>query len=129
MKPAITTLLLTICSCCYAQKAFEFENYCGKTKNFEIRLALANGYIFGSEIIKTDLRTNKRIRYIVDAGVNRKSQNLIFLPDSTDRTIRHRKRDNIILYRLEDEYNILPNKIGGIHRIDLSSYSFTLYRQ
>jgi len=129
MKAAITIILLTICSYSYAQKAFEFENYYGKTKNFEIKLALANGYILGSEIIKTDLRTNKKTKYIVDAGLDRKSQNLMFLPDNTDRTIRHRKRDNIILYGLEDEYELLPNKIRGIYGIDLSTYSFTLYKQ
>jgi len=128
MKAAITIIFLIICNYSFAQKAFEFENYYGKIKNFELKLALANGYILGSEIIKTDIKTNKKIKYIANAGIDRKSQNLIFLPDSTDRTTPRRKRDNIILYRLEAEYEVLPNKIRGIYRIDLSTYSFTLYK-
>jgi len=128
MKAAITTIFLIICSYSFAQKAFEFESYYGKTKRFELKLALANGYILGSEIIKTVVKTNKKIRYIANAGSDRESQNLIFLPDSTDHTIRHRKRDKIILYRLEDDYEVLPNKIRGTYSIDLSTYSFTLYR-
>lgn len=129
MKGAITILLFTISSYSFAQKAFEFEYYYGKTKNFEIKLSLANGYILGSEIIKTDLKTSRKIKYIPNDNPDRKSQSLMFLPDSADHTVRRRKRDNIILYRMADEYEILPNKIKGIYGFDLNTSSFTLYRQ
>ena len=65
MKVVIILALLMMNLCSFAQKAFEFEYYYGKTKNFEIKLSLANGYLMGSEIIKTDLTTNKRIKYLL----------------------------------------------------------------
>ncbi|TCD12806.1 hypothetical protein EZ449_01810 [Pedobacter frigidisoli] len=129
MKGAITILLFTISSYSFAQKAFEFEYYYGKTKNFEIKLSLANGYILGSEIIKTDLKTSRKIKYIPNDNPDRKSQSLMFLPDSTDRTVRRRKRDNIILYNMKDDYQVLPDKIRGVYGIDLGTFKFTLYKQ
>jgi hypothetical protein len=128
MKPAIIILLLTISSYSFAQKAFKFEYYYGKTKNFEIKLSLANGYILGSEIIKTDIKTEKVVKYLPNKIQGENTQSLVFLPDINDKTIKRRKRDHIILYKMKDDYKMLPDKIIGNYGIDLKTYSFKLYK-
>lgn len=129
MKAALTLLLLMVSLTTFAQKAFEFEYYYGKTKNFEIKLALAKGYILGSEIIKTDLLTHKKSRYLPNNLTEGKLQSITFLPDSADRSITPRKRNNIIFYRMNNDFEILPNTINGAFRIDLKTFSFKLYKQ
>lgn len=128
MKPAIIILLLTISSYSFAQKAFEVEHYYGKTKNFEIKLSLANGYILGSEIIKTDIKTEKVVKYLPNKIQGENTKSLEFLPDINDKTIKRRKRDNIILYKMKEGYEMLPDKIIGNYGIDLKTYSFKLYK-
>ncbi|RYD78688.1 MAG: hypothetical protein EOP55_06545 [Sphingobacteriales bacterium] len=129
MRVILTTVLLTISSYAFSQKAFEFAYYYGKTKNFEIKLSLANGYILGSEIIKTDIKTGKKVRYFPNEVPGKNGHSLVFLPDSNDKTIRIRKRDNIILHNIKEDYENLPGKINGIYGIDLKTYSFKLHHQ
>ncbi len=129
MRVVLTTVLLTISSYAFSQKAFEFAYYYGKTKNFEIKLSLANGYILGSEIIKTDIKTGKKVKYLPNEIPGKNGHSLVFLPDSNDKTVRIRKRDNIILHKIKEAYESLPGEINGIYGIDLKTYSFNLHHQ
>ena len=46
-----------------------------------------------------------------------------------DRGVIRRKRDHIILFKMDDEYDILPQKIDGVIGLDLKTYRFRLYKQ
>jgi len=128
MKAAVIIILLIASLSTVAQKAFEMEHYYGKTKNFEIKLSLANGYILGSKIIKTDIKTDKVVKYLPNKIQGENTLSLVFLPDINDKTIKRRKRDNIILYKMKDDYEMLPDKIIGSYGVDLKTYSFKLYK-
>lgn len=128
MKAAVIIILLIASLSTFAQKAFEMEHYYGKTKNFEIKLSLANGYILGSKIIKTDIKTDKVVKYLPNKIQGENTLSLVFLPDINDKTIKRRKRDNIILYKMKDDYEMLPDKIIGSYGVDLKTYSFKLYK-
>ncbi|RZL34383.1 hypothetical protein [Pedobacter sp. Leaf41] len=128
MKAAVIIILLIASLNTVAQKAFEMEHYYGKTKNFEIKLSLANGYILGSKIIKTDIKTDKVVKYLPNKIQGENTLSLVFLPDINDKTIKRRKRDNIILYKMKDDYEMLPDKIIGSYGVDLKTYSFKLYK-
>ncbi|MCX2475523.1 hypothetical protein OQZ33_14415 [Pedobacter sp. MC2016-05] len=128
MKAAVIIILLIASLSTFAQKAFEFEYYYGKTKSFEIKLSLANGYILGSEIIKTDIKTEKAVKYLPNKIQGENTKSLVFLPDMNDKTVKRRKRDNIILHKIKDDYEMLPDEIIGSYGIDLKTYSFKLYK-
>ncbi|RZK13490.1 MAG: hypothetical protein EOO86_20040 [Pedobacter sp.] len=129
MKATLTLVLLMISLTTFAQKAFEFEYYFGKTKNFEIKLSLANGYVLGSEVMKTDLKTGKKTKYLPNNLTEGKLQSITFLPDSADRSITPRKRNNITLYRMKNDFEILPGTINGTYGIDLKTFTFKLHKQ
>jgi len=128
MRVVFTIVCLVWSLKAYTQKAFEFEHYYGKTKDFEIRLSLANGYILGSEIIKTYLKTNKKVKYIVSAAPAGKSQGITFFPDPGDKATVIRKREFITLYHISDEYDVLPDKINAVCGIDLKTNRLKLYK-
>lgn len=121
MKLVITFILILLSSYAYSQKAYEFVYYEGTTKAFKIKLSLADGYLLGSQIIKTDLKSSTYTTYIVSEHKNR---NLSFLPK--DKTIPARKRDHITLYKLNDGQE-LPHQIKGFYGLDLKTFRFTLY--
>jgi len=124
MKLSILFFLLITCFTAFAQKAFEFEHYQGKTKDFMINLSLANGYLLGSEIIRTDLKTLKKVKYLAS---DYRQKNLSFLPDPHDKNVRIRKRDNFKLYGLDEE-QAMPAKVKGVYGIDLKTYRIVLYK-
>ncbi|RYD74943.1 hypothetical protein [Pedobacter agri] len=129
MKTVFTFIFIIFCAHSFAQKAFEFKYYYGKTKNFEIKLSLANGYILGSEIVKTDLLANKKVKYLPLETQDKNTQKLVFLPDVKDTTVRKRKRDHIILYKMKDDFDVLPDQINGAYGFDLKTSGFKLYKQ
>lgn len=49
-----------------AQKAYDEVVYGGKSKLFSLKLTLADGYIEASELQATNLKSNKKTRYVLN---------------------------------------------------------------
>lgn len=126
MKNLLTALLLLITCSVSAQKAFEYQYYYAKTKNFKVKLSLADGYMPATEIEITSIKTQQTTKFQSDAGQPAANGRMTFYPVSPNKT---RKRDNIVLFGIKDVFDTLPQKIKGTYHLDLASYNLVLYKR
>ena len=112
----ILYLLVVFSSSASAQKAYETIVYNGKLPKVKVVLALADGYILGSEIKTTDTATGKAF---------------VFMPGEKNGTLYFESALNashFVLTDLTADVKTLPKKIKAIYQDGNKQQSFTLYR-
>lgn len=126
MKTSFIALFLLITFSASAQKAFEYQYYYAKTKNFSVKLSLADGYIAATEIDITSIKTQQTTKFQSDTGRPEENGRMTFYPVSPKKV---RKRDNIVLYGIKDIFDTLPQKIKGTYHLDLASYNLVFAKK
>lgn len=123
MKPFLTILILFLCTSSFAQKAYELEYYKVKTKDFNIKFALGNGYIGASEVQIKDNKTKQTTKYIAEDGSENSNYKMKFIPSST----KNKSGVNyFIIDGIKDSYEILPKKFRGQLYLGIKNYKFLL---
>ncbi len=117
------SLLLFIMNNAFAQKAFDAVYYTGKTQNISVQFMLANGYIGGSEIKTTDLKTKKTSKFLPNFDEEGNSDRMKFYHYSTSKT---KFTDYFILNGIKDGYDENPSTIKGTYNFDGHAYDIIL---
>jgi hypothetical protein len=110
----------------FAQKAFENVVFRGKAQGISIKLNYADGYLGGSDIRTTDLKTNKTSKFVPDYGSPDENHRLKFKHYAAKHPEKELS-DYIILDGINDEESA-PKRIVGKYYFKGKVYPFVLVR-
>ncbi|KQM74915.1 hypothetical protein ASE74_02730 [Pedobacter sp. Leaf216] len=107
----------------FAQKAFEYEYYVGKTKDMTIKLSLADGYIAASEIRTVGFKSKKTSLFLTETGYEQAGLKMKFYHDSAS---QKEFPDYFIVDNIRDAYEQLPKEMHGEYYFKNEVIAFTL---